>query len=111
MDISAELVGIAYDSTLQDANTHLCTITFAWSAIAAKLALELSTKGLPGIFTAVTTCEAPPPMPLNWDNQTIFGSFVSNVFAIPAYCIIHDCAHHSPNKQRLLAQQRRELTI
>ena len=98
MGISAALVGTAYNSISQDANKHAYTITIAQADIAAQVALELSTKGLPGAFLAVTTCESPPPMPLNWDQQTISDPFVSNIFMMPAYCIVRNCAHHSPSK-------------
>ena len=71
MGILCTLVGIAYNSILQDANKQVCSITFAEPAIASQAALELNTKGLPGIFLVVATYESPPPMPLTWNQQTI----------------------------------------
>ena len=71
MGILAVLVGIAYDCMLQDADKHVCTITFAQPAIIAQAALELNTHALAGISLAVTICVSPPPMPLTWNQQTI----------------------------------------
>ena len=98
MGISAGLIGITYASILQDAATQVCTVTFAQPSTATQAAFELNMKGLPEMTTSVITGEAPPPMPPNWDNQTIFEQSVRNVFAMPAYCIVQGCAHHSPSK-------------
>ena len=86
--IPVGLIGIACDSILKDAATQVCTITFAQPSTALLAALELNTKGLQEISTAVITYEAPPPMPPNWEDQTIFQPFVSNVFTMPAYRIV-----------------------
>ena len=86
--ISAALVEIVYESILQDTDKHVCTITFAQPATAALATLELNTKGLQEITSAVITCKAPPLMPLNWENQTVFEPLVSNVFTMPAYRIV-----------------------
>ena len=99
MGILAGLIGIAYDSILQDDVTQVCTITFAQPSTAALAALELNMKGLQEITKTIITCEAPPPMPTNWGNQTISEPVVCNVFTMPAYFIVQGCAHHNLNGQ------------
>ena len=97
--ISAGLMGIAYESILQDADIQVCTIIFAQPVTAALAALELNTNGLQEITTAVITCEALPPMPPNWGNKTIFEPFVKQCIYNVAYCIVQGCAHHNLNGQ------------
>ena len=69
----------------------------------------LNMGGITGIYLEDITCAAPPPISIEsiW---TRLLPFDRNPFIMFNYCILRDCANHSPSKQQTfgLAYERAE---
>ena len=87
-----------------DSDQQKCTITFAWAEVVLMDAQEFNTGSIAGISLAVITCASPLLISLE-SIQEILIPMDTIPFAIPIYCIVCNCAHHSPNKHQTFSSE------